>query len=314
MRPHPELADALIGLPPFDPLADPAATRAHVRALLAAKPPADDPRIAVGHAAIPGPAGELTVRTYRPTDAAPNGTRPGVLYFHGGAFISGDLDTGDGNCRDLCLAAGAVVVSVDYRLAPEHPHPAAFDDCYAALRWTAANAADLGVDPARLAVAGRSAGGALAAAVALAARDRGGPALAFQLLLVPALDDRCDLPSVDECVDGRIVDGRVVRGMWPLYLGSAAPDRYAAPARAEDLTGLPPAYLEVCQADALRDEALAYARRLTAAGVHTELHLVPGAFHLFEGYAPTSTLARRATTTWTSAIAAALNTATVQRN
>lgn len=197
--------------------------------------PGGRPRITVDHAILPGPAGDITVRVYQPT-GAPDSPRPGVLYFHGGAFISGDLDTGDGNCRDLCLAAGAAVVSVDYRLAPEHRYPAAFDDCYAALLWTAANAERLGLDPARLAVAGRSAGGALAAAVALAARDRGGPRLAFQLLLVPALDDRCALPSVDTCVDGRIVDGRVVRGMWPLYLGSATADPYAAPARAEDLT------------------------------------------------------------------------------
>jgi acetyl esterase/lipase len=245
------------------------------------------------------------VRIYRPTGVAA-GPLPGILYFHGGAFISGDLDTGDGNCRDLCLAASAVVVSVDYRLAPEHPYPAAFDDCYAALCWTAQQADRLGVDRTRLAVAGRSAGGALAAAVALAARDRSGPELAFQLLLVPALDDRCELPSVDECTDSRVVDGRVVRGMWPLYLGSAAADRYAAPARADDLAGLPPAYLEVCQADALRDEALEYARRLMTAGVQVELHLVPGAFHLFEGYAPASRLAHRATTAWTSAVAAAL--------
>ncbi|MEV8097166.1 alpha/beta hydrolase [Kitasatospora sp. NPDC085879] len=247
----------------------------------------------------------MTVRIYRPT-RAPAGPHPGVLYFHGGALISGDLDTGDGNCRDLCLAVGAVVVSVGYRLAPEHPYPAAFDDCYAALLWSAANAEHLGMDPTRLAVAGRSAGGALAAAVALAARDRGGPRLAFQLLLVPALDDRCVLPSVDECADDRIVDGRVVRGMRPLYLGSATADSYAAPARAEDLTGLPPAYIEICQADALRDEALEYGLRLMAFGVHTELHVVPGAFHLFEGYAPTTRLARRATATWTSAVASAL--------
>ncbi|WP_245204364.1 alpha/beta hydrolase [Kitasatospora sp. RG8] len=305
MRLHPEIARVLDRVPPFDPLADPAATRAYVRALLAGARPVEDPRITVGPLTVPGPAGDLDVRIYRPT-AQGTAPRPCVLYFHGGAFISGDLDTGDANCRDICLAAGAVVVSVDYRPAPEHPYPAAFDDCYAALCWTAENADALGVDPARLAVAGRSAGGALAAAVALAARDRRGPALAFQLLLVPALDDRCDHPSIDECTDSRIVDGRVARGMWELYLGSAAADQYAAPARAQDLAGLPPAYVEICQADALRDEAMEYGRRLMTAGVHTELHVVPGAFHLFEGYAPDSRLARRALANWTSALTHAL--------
>jgi acetyl esterase/lipase len=204
--------------------------------------------------------------------------------------------------RSAALAGPA---SVGYRLAPEHKYPAALDDCYAALGWTAGCATRLGIDVARLAVAGRSAGGTLAAAVALAARDRRGPALAFQLLLIPALDDRATYPSIAQSVDGRIIDGRVVTGMWQHYLDSAA-DQYAAPARARDLRGLPPAYLQIGQADPLRDEALEYARRLSAADVLTEVHLVPGAFHLFEGYAPASRLARRATAAWTSAVAAAL--------
>lgn len=264
-----------------------------------------DPRLAIEHLAIPGPAGDLQVRLYRPTGGTTS-TRPAVMYFHGGAFISGDLDTGDTNCRDICLAADAVVVSADYRLAPEHPYPAAFDDCYAALQWTAANADTLGVDPNRIAVSGRSAGGALAAATALASRDRGGPALAYQLLLVPTVDDRCDQPSVDAVSDGRVIDGRAVRGMWPLYLGPKPADQYAAPARATSLAGLPPTYVVVCEQDPLRDQGLDYARRLITAGVPTEIHHVPGAFHLFEGYAPTSSLARRTTAAWTTALAAAL--------
>jgi acetyl esterase len=307
MRYHPEIAHALDRVPAFDLLADPVATRASLRSLLAAVTPVTDPRVTVTDTMIPGPAGDLPVRIYRLAAAEP-GTLPGVLYFHGGAFISGDLDTGDRNCRDICLAAAAVVISAGYRLAPEHTYPAALDDCYAALGWTAGRTEQLGIDPACLAVAGRSAGGALAAAVALAARDRGGPALAFQLLLIPALDDRATRPSIAQSIDSRIVDGRVVTGMWQLYLGSTA-DQYAAPARAQDLRGLPPAYLQIGQADPLRDEALEYAQRLIAAGVLTEVHLVPGAFHLFEGYAPASRLARRATATWTSAIAAALRPA-----
>ncbi len=307
MRYHPEIARALDRVPAFDPLADPVATRAYLRSLLAPAAPAAEPGVAVTDMVIPGPAGEVPVRLYRPAAAAA-GPRPCALYFHGGAFISGDLGTGDRNCRDICLAAGAVVVSVGYRLAPEHKYPAAFDDCYATLCWTADSAVQLGIDSARLAVAGRAAGGTLAAAVALAARDRGGPALAFQLLLIPALDDRCTYQSIAQSADGRVVDGHVATGMWQLYLESAA-DQYAAPARAQDLCGLPPAYLQIGQADPLRDEALEYARRLSAADVLTEVHLVPGAFHLFEGYAPASRLASRATATWTSAVAAALHPA-----
>jgi len=302
---HPELIDVLAALPAFDPLADPPATRAHLRAVLAAQTPAADLRLSIEDRTIPGPAGDLGIRVYRPTAGA-DSPRPAVLYFHGGAFISGDLDTGDTNCRDMCLSAGAVVVSVDYRLAPEHPYPAAFDDCYAALCWTAANAPALAVDLGRIAIAGRSAGAALAAAATLAARDREGPLPVYQLLLVPALDDRCDQPSITAITDPRVIDGRVVRGMWPLYLGSGPADQYAAPARAADLTGLPPAYLEICEQDPVRDQGLDYARRLILAGVGTEIHHVPGAFHLFEAYAPRSSLARRATAAWTSALAAAL--------
>ncbi|MFF2149246.1 alpha/beta hydrolase fold domain-containing protein [Kitasatospora sp. NPDC058190] len=307
MRIAPELAGVLAALPAFDPLADPVTTRAYLRAAFAAKPPVTDARLTVEDAVIDGPAGELPIRFYRPSGAA-DAALPAVLYFHGGAFISGDLDTGDANCRDICLATHAVVVSVDYRLAPEHPYPAAFDDCFAALRWTADNTRALGVDADRLAVAGRSAGAALAAGVALAARDRGGPALVHQLLLAPTFDDRCDQPSVDEITDPRVIDGNAVRGMWLPYLGSGQADQYAAPARAADLGGLPPAYLMICEQDALRDQGLDYARRLTAAGVPTEIHLVPGAFHVFDGYAPNSPLAGRATAAWTSALASALST------
>lgn len=305
MRVLPELAPVLAALPEFDPLADPSATRAHLGAAFGRKPPVPDSRLDIIDMAIPGPAGDLPIRVYRPAGQARE-IFPAVVYFHGGAFISGDLNTGDANCRDICLGAGAVVVSVAYRLAPEDPYPAGFDDCYAALCWTAANGGRLNVDALRIAVAGRSAGGALAAGVALAARDRGGPALCHQLLLVPATDDRCDQPSVDAVIDGRVIDGRAVRGMWPLYLGGGPADEYAAPARAADLSGLPPAYVMICEQDPLRDQGLDYARRLILAGVHTEIHHVPGAFHLFDGYAPASAVARRSTTAWTSALHAAL--------
>jgi acetyl esterase/lipase len=172
-----------------------------------------------------------------------------------------------------------VVVSVDYRLAPENPYPAGLEDCYAALQWTAAKASELGVDPARIAIGGSSAGGGLTAALALLARDRGGPAVKFQFLDIPELDDRLDTPSMTRFVDTPIWNQPNAVRSWRYYLGGQPADQYAAPARAEDLTGLPPAYVAVCEFDPLRDEGLTYAHRLIQAGVPTELHHFPGTFH-----------------------------------
>jgi acetyl esterase/lipase len=177
---------------------------------------------------------------------------------------------------------GAVVVSVDYRLAPEHPFPAGVEDCYAALAWLAAHAAELGVDPARIAVAGQSAGGGLAAATALLARDRGGPALCFQLLEIPELDDRLDTPSMRAFTDTPLWNRPNAVWSWKHYLGAShagEPSAYAAPARAKDLAGLPPAYVSTMEFDPLRDEGILYALRLLQAGVPVELHSYPGTFH-----------------------------------
>jgi acetyl esterase/lipase len=202
-------------------------------------------------------------------------------------------------------------VNVHYRLVPEHPFPAGFEDCHAVLRWLAANAGDLGADPARIAVAGASAGGCLSAALCLAARDRGGPAVAFQTLLIPCLDDRLATPSAHRITDPRFTNRAKVRAMWDAYLpsGGGAVSPYAAPARAGDLTGLPPAYVLTCGLDPLRDEGLDYARRLTEAGVPVETRDVPGAWHLFEAFAPDTELARRTTRHWLAALRAALRTA-----
>jgi acetyl esterase/lipase len=173
-------------------------------------------------------------------------------------------------------------VSVEYRLAPEHPFPAGVEDCYAALSWTAANAAALGVDARRIAVAGQSAGGGLAAATALLARDRGGPALCFQLLEIPELDDRLDTPSMLAFDDTPLWNRPSAVWSWKHYLG---PDHggevspYAAPARAQDVSGLPPAYVSTMELDPLRDEGILYALRMLQAGVPVELHSYPGTFH-----------------------------------
>lgn len=227
---------------------------------------------------VPGPVGAPDVRVllYRPVDRT--GTLPLIMSFHGGAFaMRADMFP----ANDAALAMlGALVVSVDYRIVPEHPYPCGVEDCYAAFEWAVRT---LDVDLARVVVIGPSAGGALAAAVALMARDRNGPAIALQALVIPVIDDRCDTPSMQQHVDGPLFSGAAARAMWDRYLGpgidrSATPP-YAAPGRAGDLSGLPPAYIQVNGLDPLRDEGIEYARRLLAAGVEVELYCAPGQRH-----------------------------------
>lgn len=221
--------------------------------------------------------GGVPVRLYRPRVEGP---LPSVIYLHGGGFVSGRLDFFDVRCLRLADQIPAVVVAVDYRLAPEHPYPAALDDTYATLEWLASAAGELGVDPARIAAAGDSAGGNLATALALLTRDRGGPPLCFQFLDVPVTDDRLATPSMRAFTDTPMWNRVNAELSWRYYLGGdgeASP--YAAPMRAADLSGLPPAFVTVCEFDPLRDEGIAYAQRLVQFGVPTELHLYPGAFH-----------------------------------
>lgn len=208
------------------------------------------------------------LRVYRPR----TGTDVGVLYLHGGGFCLGDVDTEHAGAVQVANTCDAVVVSVDYRLAPEHPYPAGLDDCMAGLRY-------LGGLVGRVAVHGQSAGGGLAAAVALKARDAGGPRVAFQSLLMPELDDRLETPSMQDFVDTPMWSRPQAVRSWEYYLGGRQADGYAAPARAEDLRGLPPAHVTVMELDPLRDEGIAYASRLLQAGVSVELHCYPGTFH-----------------------------------
>ncbi|WAL63637.1 alpha/beta hydrolase [Amycolatopsis cynarae] len=287
----PELAAAAVDLPPGN-LADPAAARALNRERHAARPayPGRD-RLEVTERRLDGDV-PVPVRLYRPRGR--DGI-PAVVWLHGGAFILGDLDATDALCARISDEAGALVVNVDYRLAPEHPCPAGLDDSVAALDWVAAHAGDLGVDPARIAIAGASAGGCLAAGVALKARDRGGPPLAFQLLVYPVLDDRCATASARETVPAPVFDARSNVVMWRTYLAGRTPDAYAAPARAEDLSGLPPAMIVVAELDPLRDEAIEYANRLSAAGVEVILEDVPGTFHGFDAVVPDAAVSRRVT-------------------
>lgn len=280
----PELAPWIAMIPTHD-IADYQATRAREAELVAMAPAYDPPvPVEVRDVTVPGPEGapDVPVRVYAPTSA--KSPLPGLLYIHGGGFVMGSLGLFDGEATRIAAEVGAVVVSVGYRLAPENPFPAGVEDCYAALLWTAKSASELGIDLEHFAVGGASAGGGLSAAVALLARDRGGPALSFQYLGVPELDDRLDTPSMRAYHDTPIWHRPAAEFSWDAYLGNgrrgtADVSPYAAPARAEDLSGLPPAYVTVCQFDPLRDEGIAYAQRLAHANVPTELVLYPGTFH-----------------------------------
>jgi len=254
-------------------------------AMTSPEPPATSPVLDWWDQTIPGADGaEIGVRVYRPHSPA---VQPALLYFHAGSVVMGDLDTEHSTCLHYAEHAGCTVVSVDYRLAPEHPYPAPIEDCYAALTWLAQNAESLGVDPARLAVGGSSSGGTLAGALALLARDRGGPRLVFQLLVYPALDDRLESTSMHAFDTGNTLTRSRVGWMWKHYLGPNGGETpaYAAPARAESLAGLPRAYVEVGALDPLRDECIEYATRLLAADVPTDLQVIAGAPHAFEGIA-----------------------------
>lgn len=208
-------------------------------------------------------------------------------------MIFGSVETENAEAEQVCEQVGAVVVSVDYRLAPEHPHPAQSEDCYAGLVWMARNAAELGFDPGRLAVYGGSAGGGLAIAVALLARDRGFPAIRFQMPIYPMIDDTNETRSSHEITDVGIWDRSANVEAWQWYLGGGKADQYAAPARAEDLSGLPPAFIDVGTVDMFRDEDITFAMRLMQAGVPTELHVNPGAYHASEVLATQAALSGR---------------------
>jgi acetyl esterase/lipase len=212
----------------------------------------------------------------------------------------------DAQAATLADSLSCVVVSVEYRLAPEHPYPAGPRDCYAGLAWMAAHADELGVDPDRIAIYGASAGGGLCIATALMARDRGGPALCFQMPIYPMIDDRNETPSSHLITDVGVWDRAANLEAWAWYLGGKEADGYAAPARCEDLSGLPPTFIDVGTLDLFRDEDLAFAARLVQAGVPPELHLHPGAYHASEGFAPNAALSRRIVATRNDALRRAL--------
>ena len=257
---------------------------------------------------IDGPGGDLPVRIYRPAGAAASGA-PVVVFFHGGGFVAGDLDTHDGTARLHAAGADAVVVSVDYRLAPEHPFPAAVDDAFAATKRVAAHAGELGVDPARLAVAGDSAGGNLAAVVSQLARDAGGPDIAFQLLWYPATTYDISLPSFTENAHAPIIDTEAIAALSLAYAGHldlSDPPPTLAPARAANLAGLPPAYIAVAGHDPLRDDGIRYGELLAAAGVPVQVDNAETLIHGYLGYAGAIPAATEAADRGLAALKAAL--------
>ena len=228
---------------------------------------------------VPGPPDgpDVAVRVYRPTGGAPSGV---VLCFHGGGFYRGNMDAEHGSCVEIAREVGVVAVSVGYRLAPEHPYPAALDDCYAALEWVASTD-EFGVESSWLGVQGASAGANLAAALCLRARDGGGPRIDHQFLAIPELDHRLATPSMRTFIDTPVWTRDMAAQSWAWYLRALDGDvpAYASPSLADDLSGLPSAYISVAELDPMRDEGIAYASALLAAGVPVELHCYPGTFH-----------------------------------
>lgn len=229
-----------------------------------------------------GPDGDVALRIYWP---AGDGPHPALVYFHGGGWVLCNLDTHDGPCRSLTNQAGCVVVSVDYRLAPENKFPKGLDDCEAAVRWTAENAADLGIDAERIAIGGDSAGGNLAAAVAISNRENEGPFLCHQLLVYPVVDSRRNTPSYQQNGEGYFLSAAAMKWFWDMYLNdeSDGENQLASPIRADDLTDLPPATVVTAEFDPLRDEGEAYAEQLAAAGVPVDSRRWDGIIHGFFG-------------------------------
>ena len=271
-RIDPELEAFIPLFPPAD-LTDPVTARKNLAALAAAAPAPDTTGMEIEDRTVPADP-DVPVRIYRPHRA-----QGAIVWLHGGGFVMGDLETEHPWAVRVADGSGAVVVSVGYRRAPEQRFPAALDDAYAALAWTAEHAAELGIDPGRIAVGGHAAGAGLAAAVALRARDQQGPPISFQLLNQPELDDRQETWSARNFTDTPFMTRDKVAASWRHYLGSAPASPYAAPARADDLSGLPPAYITSAEFDPNRDEAIGYAQRLLQAGVSVELHQWPGTFH-----------------------------------
>ncbi len=304
----------VLGILPEDllDLSDINRTRAGLAKLMGAfpKPPLPD-GVTVEDVHVPGYADgdpDVLVRLYRPANL-PAGS-PALYWIHGGGMVLGSVDNDDPTCAARAADLGCLVASVEYRLAPEHPFPAPMKDCYAGLSWLAGNAAELGIIAERIVVGGASAGGGLAAGLALMARDLSGPAISYQFLVYPMLDHRNSTPSSQSIVDSRVWNRDANRAGWDAYLGPSSRgdgdvSAWASPAIAADLSGLPPVYINVGQFDIFLDEDVAYAQALMRAGVAAELHVYPGAFHGSNSFVADSPISQR----WAVDEAAALKAA-----
>ncbi len=274
------ILDQMASLPPFESLSVEDARKQTIERSAAGKLPTL-PVAAVVNRVIPGPGGDLPVRIYTPKGKGPF---PLMVFFHGSGFVVCNLDTHDGTARNLCNAGGCVVVSVDYRLAPEHKFPAGPDDCYAATKWAAAHAVELNADASHIVIAGDSAGGNLVAVVALMVRDKGGPALCGQLMIYPVTDYYTPgHSSYVQNAEGYGLSAAGMRWFWNHYLTSPfeADNPYVSPLRAANLRDLPPALIITAEYDVLRDEGEHYGERLAAAGVPTKVTRYDGMHHGF---------------------------------
>jgi acetyl esterase len=287
---HPQIVKVLeamakLDLKPIEAM-NPAEARVQMEAMAASRKAESLPTARIENRAIPGPAGDIPVRIYWPNAS---GTRPAIVYYHGGGHVIGSLDTHDLVARNLCGGAEAVVVSVDYRMGPEHRFPAAVEDSFAAFEWVHANAASLGADPERLGVHGDSAGANLAAVVALIARDRGGPTLRLQSLVYPVADFRMGSESYAKFATGcGVLTADAMKWFRGHYLRTLddATDWRASPLLAPGLAGVAPAIVIAAECDVLHDEGLEYGERLEVAGVPVERHEYPGMIHAFFGMMP----------------------------
>lgn len=310
-RYDPDLAPVIDLLPTLD-ITELAAARTLIDEIAAQSPQfVGSADVGLATLQVPVDGADTPVTLYALTPGCREALSPCVVWFHGGGFVLGAARHDLASNARIAERLGTVVVSVDYRLAPEYPYPAAVNDGFAALKWVADHAADLGIDPARLAVAGESAGACLAAAMTLMARDAGGPGICFQALDIPVTDDRLQTPSMRQFTDTPLWTRKNAELSWAAYLGTDfagdAP-AYAAPARADDLRALPPAFISACEYDPLRDEALEYGQRLVAAGVSTEMHLYPGTFHGSASAVSIAEVSVRMRHDLTSALAQALRT------